>query len=87
MTPIQKNHEGIKQKNSMQNDLGINDETYSFDDFFEDDYLDLEDYLYFDEYQDEREYTDHFIPIAHHLSSDDEIPRKTLGDVFPDILH
>ncbi len=81
-----KNHEGITERNSTQNDLSIGKEGLSLEDFFED------DYVYFDEFEeddrvfDEQEYTDHFIPIAHKLSSDDEIPRKTLADVFPDIL-
>lgn len=75
-----KSHEGITERNSTQNDLGMTKDGLSLEDLFEDDY-------YFDEFDDEREFTDHFVHLVHKLSSDDEIPKKTLADVFPDDFH
>jgi K+-transporting ATPase c subunit len=81
MTFSNQNPNSKVDHNQSQNGSFLLKETFDLEDFFED------EYIYFANYEDEKNCSVQLSCSEQQLTLDDEIPRKTLADIFPDSLH
>jgi hypothetical protein len=72
------NHSQESTINENQNESLLFEESFDLEDFFDD------EYVFFGDYADDRDFSVQLNPSDQKMIFDEDVPRRTMADVFPD---